>query len=595
MKKFVALIRNIFESYSYFMKLQWRLDPMGIFLVILPRIFSTLNAFVVVIFPGLILDSLVEDRRERAVSFIVSFALCEFLNACIEALFTRYGNVHQEIFSAGLNHMLVEKTTTLRQEQLEHPKVFEQYELARKCGEENSISGYLGDTVSIVFGLAELWGYLYLLREMPLWALGFFIAAVAVHVAAQRRIDKNTMEESELDTPIERRLGYLNYNLVEPEYGKEIRMFDLKGFLTEKRAYVKKEYIALLRTFGKSQLRAVLLSGMAGSVLSLVFYASAIFRFAMGALTVGAFTVTVNAMFRFSERVKNVASLMAGYQMKTERLGHVRSFLDIASAYTGKGEAESFQRGMAIEFVHVSYRYPGSEDYALEDVSLRIECGEKISIVGPNGAGKSTFIGLMLGLYKPTSGRILYNGSDIEDLDYGSYKKLFSVLPQDYQIFGFSILENILYTEEPSEAETAAAMESLEKAGLKEVVEKLPKQERTYLTQQFDPEGVALSGGEAQKLAIARTLNRDSAIFVLDEPTAALSPRSEFDIYQRFALVTEGKTVFLISHRLSGCRLCGRILVFQAGRLVEDGGHETLMGNGGLYAEMYAKQAEWYT
>lgn len=168
-------------------------------------------------------------------------------------------------------------------------------------------------------------------------------------------------------------------------------------------------------------------------------------------------------------------------------------------------------------------------------------------------------------------------------------------MPQDYQIFGFGILENILYMEEPSEAETAAAMESLEKAGLKEVVKKLPKQERTYLTQQFDPEGVALSGGEAQKLAIARTLNRDSAIFILDEPTAALSPRGEYDIYQRFAQVTEGKTVFLISHRLSGCRLCGRILVFQAGRLVEDGGHEVLMGNGGLYARMYAKQAEWYT
>lgn len=595
MKKFVASIKKILESYSYFMKLQWRLDRMGILLVVLPRLLRVLNAFIVVIFPGLILDSLVEGRQEQCVLYIAAFALYEFLDASIEALFTRAGNIHQEIFSARLNHMLVEKTTTLRQEQLEHPKVFEQYELARKCGEENSIFGYLGDTASIVFGLAELWGYLYLLREMSLWVLGFLVAVVAIHVAVQRRIDKNTMEESELDTPMERMIYYLNYQLMDPEYGKEIRMFDLKGFLTEKQAHVREEYYVLLRKYGKSRVRAVGLTNMAGSVLSLVFYASAILRFAMGALTVGAFTVTVNAMFRFSEGVRNVASLAVGYQMKAERLSHVRTFLDMTSAHTGTEEAEGFERGMTVEFVHVSYRYPGSENYALEDVSLRIGCGEKVSIVGPNGAGKSTFIGLMLGLYRPTSGKILYNGRDIEELDYDSYKKLFAVLPQDYQIFSFSILENILFTEQPSEAETVAAMESLDKAGLKEVVEKLPKRERTYLTQQFDPEGVALSGGEAQKLAIARVLYRDSAVFILDEPTAALSPRSEHDIYQRFAQVTEGKTVFLISHRLSGSRLCGRILVFQAGRLVEDGSHEALMQDGLLYAEMYAKQAEWYT
>ncbi len=588
-------MKKRWRCYQYFWKLQWKLDRMSLLLLLAPRLLNAAYTLLAVALPGLILDSLVSLEVRQCTTYIIFYAAVEFANAFLSALLDRSRSIHNEISSAKLGQMLVEKTKELRMEQFEQTQTLERYELARKCAEKNSVSQYLGSVISFVVGIGELAGLLYLLQDMPFWVLLCFVAAALVHAVAQLKIGKSKMQEDELEIPAERKLGYLNYELVKPEYAKEIRLFEMKKFLTEKQAQVKEEYYALLRKYSKSQVNALQSANIAGSVLSVVFYVYNILRFAAGALTVGMFTVSMNAMLRFSGRVNNLVSIAAGLEMKAQMLNKVRDFLEMVSAHAGTGAVSDFTSDAVIEFENVSYRYPGSDTYALKDISVRIHPGEKISVVGPNGAGKTTFIALMLGMYRPTSGTIRYNGMDIETFDYEAYKQLFSVLLQDFQIFSFTIRDNILFTSEPSEKEIAAARECMKKAGLSEVLDRLPKREDTYLTQRFDPNGVKLSGGEEQKLAIARVLNRNSAVFILDEPTAALSPRNEYEIYERFARLTDGKTVLFISHRLSACSLCDRILVFQDGALTEDGDHKTLMQNNRLYAEMFQKQTESYT
>lgn len=246
-----------------------------------------------------------------------------------------------------------------------------------------------------------------------------------------------------------------------------------------------------------------------------------------------------------------------------------------------------------IVFENVSFIYPNQEKKSLSNINLTIKKGERISIVGENGAGKTTFIKLLLRLYEPTEGRILFNGIDIRDIDYQDYQKIFSTVFQDYKLFAFRIIDNITSLE-GNEAEKEKVMKCLEKAGLSSKIEKLEHGLDTYLYNIYDEEGIELSGGESQKLAIARALYKDSPIVILDEPTAALDPRAEYEIYTRFLALVESKTSIFISHRLSSTKLCDRIVLFKDGSIEETGTHNELLQKGGLYAELFRMQAQFY-
>lgn len=244
------------------------------------------------------------------------------------------------------------------------------------------------------------------------------------------------------------------------------------------------------------------------------------------------------------------------------------------------------------QFQDVSFRYPGHEDYALRHVNLLLRPEERLALVGANGAGKSTLVKLLLRLYRPTEGRIYLNGVDIQSFDYGAYSQLFSVVFQDYKLFAFSIEENIRFEEEGGEERV---WESLEKSGMKEKVESLPEKEKTRLYRAYDEEGIELSGGESQKVGIARALYKDGEVVILDEPTASLDPLSEYEIYRRMDSLVEKKTSIYITHRLSSTRFSDRIVVLEKGRIEEEGSHEELLRRGGLYSRMFHLQADAYS
>lgn len=246
-----------------------------------------------------------------------------------------------------------------------------------------------------------------------------------------------------------------------------------------------------------------------------------------------------------------------------------------------------------LEVRDVSFKYPGSDDYVLKNINLKLTIGEKMAIVGMNGSGKTTFIKLLARLYDPTEGEILLNGIDIKKYDYDEYLQLFSVVFQDFGLFSFSLGQNIASSTDYQEE---AILSAIEDAGFINRYKKLPKGLDTYLYQNFDKDGVEVSGGEAQKIAMARAIYKDAPIVILDEPTAALDPIAEFEIYSHFDKIVGDKTALYISHRLSSCRFCDEIVVFHEGEIVQRGHHNKLVNDKeGKYHELWYAQAQYYT
>ena len=248
---------------------------------------------------------------------------------------------------------------------------------------------------------------------------------------------------------------------------------------------------------------------------------------------------------------------------------------------------------MEITFENVSFTYPYQKVQSLKNVNIIIRKGEKISIVGENGAGKTTFVKLLLRLYEPSEGRILLNGVDIKQIKYRDYIKLFSTVFQDYKLFAFKIGDNVTALDR-SKLYNNQVLKCINDAGLNAKVKNLDNGIDTYLYNIYDENGIELSGGEAQKLAIARALYKDSPVVILDEPTAALDPRAEYEIYTKFMTLVESKTSIFISHRLSSTKFCDRVIVFKDGRIVESGSHSELLKSEGYYAKLFNMQAQFY-
>ncbi|MEZ3472904.1 MAG: ATP-binding cassette domain-containing protein [Lachnospiraceae bacterium] len=244
-----------------------------------------------------------------------------------------------------------------------------------------------------------------------------------------------------------------------------------------------------------------------------------------------------------------------------------------------------------LEFSHVSFRYPGSTQDILKDVSMTFRIGEKLALVGLNGAGKTTLIKLLCRLYEPTAGEIRLNGINIAKYDYEEYIQIFSVVFQDFCLYDFPLEENVA---SGGVVDSARLQRALELAGFWERIQELPQKEKTLLRHE-NGQGVLLSGGEAQKVAIARALYKDAPFVILDEPAAALDPFAEAEVYENFNTLVQDKTAVYISHRMSSCKFCDRIVVLDGGRILEEGTHEALLQKKGRYYMLYSTQASYYT
>lgn len=336
----------------------------------------------------------------------------------------------------------------------------------------------------------------------------------------------------------------------------------------------------------------------AAAAVSAVFtglvYAFVCLKAWAGAFAVGSVAQYVGAITALSGSVGTLVSTWGEFRANAVFLRQTYKFLDTPSEmYQGSLTTEKrSDRNYEIEFRDVSFRYPGAEDYALRHVSMKFRVGERLAVVGENGSGKTTFIKLLCRLYDPTEGAILLNGIDIRKYDYDEYIALFSVVFQDFQLLSFSLGQNVAAAVQYNPERAKAC---LQKAGFGDRLAQLPDGLETKLYKDFDERGVQISGGEAQKIALARALYKDAPFVVLDEPTAALDPIAEMEVYEKFNEIVGDRTAVYISHRLSSCRFCDSIAVFDHGSIIQRGTHESLLQNeDGKYFALWNAQAQYY-
>lgn len=313
-----------------------------------------------------------------------------------------------------------------------------------------------------------------------------------------------------------------------------------------------------------------------------------------GAFGIGSVTQYVGAITALSGGLAKILEIVGEAGINAFYLEREFSFMDIPNQmYQGSLTVEKrADQHYEVEFRNVSFRYPNTENFALKNISMKFKVGQRLAVVGQNGSGKTTFIKLLCRLYDPTEGQILLNGIDIRKYDYREYMRVFSVVFQDFHLLAFSVGQNIAARES---YDRERAQSCCQKAGVWQRVASMASGMDTVLYKDLSEKGVEVSGGEAQKLAIARALYRDSAFLILDEPTAALDPLSEYEIYARLSEIVEDKTAVYISHRLSSCRFCDEILVFHKGCLVQQGSHERLLAQeDGKYRELWNAQAQYY-
>ncbi len=364
-----------------------------------------------------------------------------------------------------------------------------------------------------------------------------------------------------------------------------------KSFLAENLFGVKSDIAKLARG-------PIGLYGAASSAISHAFtglvYVFVCLKAWGGAFGIGAVTQYVGAITLLSGGVASLFSTLGEMRVNTAFLRTAYEFLDIKNTmYQGSLTVEKrADRNYEIEFRDVSFRYPGAEAWALSHVSMKFRVGERLAVVGRNGSGKTTFIKLLCRLYDPTEGEILLNGIDIRKYDYAEYLSVFSVIFQDFKLFAFPLGQNVAASAAP---ERARVEECLKKAGFGERLKEMPLGIETCLYKDFDETGVEISGGEGQKLAIARALYKDAPFIVMDEPTAALDPVAEYEVYSKFNEIIGDKTAIFISHRLSSCRFCDEVAVFDLGSVVQKGSHEALLKEeNGAYSKLWFAQAQYY-
>lgn len=393
--------------------------------------------------------------------------------------------------------------------------------------------------------------------------------------------------------PVWRKREYMTYTCLNFDSAKDIRLFGMKKWLLGKQREILSEkqdrmlYSKTLWIYNSIFSHGMLVLSTAA------IYGILIFIVLGTDMSIGDFTLYVGLSTTFTSALTNVLNDLGGFKSNSLKIDDFRSFIDLESDSEEDCIAVPQTDKYVFEFKNVSFQYKGQENYALKNLNLTLEAGKKMAVVGLNGAGKTTFIKLLLRLYDPTEGVILLNGTDIRKYKRKEYYELFSPVFQNVEVFAFPMAENISM-KKTEETDRELSRECAEKAGLKEKLDTLENGVDTELLKVLHDDGIDLSGGEKQKLALARALYKNAPVIVLDEPTAALDALAEYNLYKSFNEIIGNKSAVYISHRLSSTRFCDSIAMFKAGELAERGTHEELLAKGGAYAEMFEIQAQYY-
>ena len=475
-------------------------------------------------------------------------------------------------------------------EQAENAKVFELYDKAYDGLYDSSDVDYTIFTVLVskIFSLIAV-GYVF--SSIHIGLLVFVLVTLIIEFILDLYKNTKLHEKDKEISSLSYKTNYITQTLTDYKIARDIFIYQSKDFFLNKYDNVKSEVLRLSKEKKKIGIRFDLISGIINFVRTCIIYIVAIIKYINGELPIANFLLFYNAVKQMAYAIWQILSSFSSIFKMCERFDDYVEYKKISESNRALGNCKVENKRPTFEFVNVSYRYPNQKFDAVKNISFKIEQGQTAAIVGNNGAGKSTIIKLILRLYKATEGDILLNGMSIYEYSYDDYIAYMSIVFQDYMLYSFTIKENILFDNEENEEELNTILKDI---GLEEKINSLPMKLDTPYTKRLYEDGVEFSGGQEQKLVIARCLAKNANVLILDEPTSALDPLSEYDIYKRISTIKANAFTIFISHRLSTTRFSDKILVLDDGELVEEGSHEELMLKKGLYYKTFLMQTSFY-
>lgn len=584
-------------------------------LLIICKFLASAEIFVNILLGSRILDMVV---TRQPVSDTMQLVLIMVLSSCLIIL-ARWGlenilRVMEQKLVSCMRRSIANHCLTLDYEVLEKKETLEMIQKAEDgMNAGGGLVAFLHDLassveqlVTIVYSVVILTGLFLPIPKTVTGMAGFLnqwysaliliavlILSTALRYALARYLNRIEHKSFERNVEFNRGFSYFFSLIYQYQLGKDIRLYRMQDKIINEMNKNAEQLEQSGQWMQKRRLPYLVGRSATNYLLLFSAYAYVGLKVICGLISVGGTMKYVSTITKLSEGLGHMMENYSSLSIKGEYLANYYDFLSLKNKkYDGTLPVEKRNDNeYLIEFRDVSFHYPNQKQTVLSHVSMKFTIGEKMAIVGPNGAGKSTFIKLLCRLYDPTEGEILLNGIDIRLYDYEEYMKILSVVFQDYQLFSFSLAENVAAS---LEYDREQVTQCLIKAGFEKQLSKFPDGIDTNLYQ-MQENGIEISGGESQKIALARALYKDASIVILDEPTSALDPVSEFEIYRHFDEMVDGRTSVYISHRMSSCRFCSRILVFDDGRIVQDGNHEKLLNEtDSLYAKLWEAQAVYY-
>lgn len=594
---------------------QWRLGKKYFLLFVLQQIAVKSIPFMGFIYMTRIVDALMKNDMTSISSFIIQYLMIllvlQISNGFLTPLVENERTLLTQILFAEPNKKMI----SMHYHYAESSKVREQLDSINRLmmsGQssltmiELRLQPILSGIITLVWGTVLLFPLFQIDFQLlpsgfwwlnPLIMIAFFILLVSAMVINQLRVsEKSAKKLNEMLEDLQETNAKFHYEdsiLEDVKSGKEIRLYNLTDKMVEQKDKENKYTRKMLEENYGNFIKSMVPSNGLFQVMNYIIYAYVGLLVLLGILPIALIIQLSNALSQMVSELPQVIQQFMMMISAPEQLKEYYEFMDLPDEEkVGSLPVEKrLDHDYQLSVENVSFTYPDTDEIVLKNISEKFEVGKKYAIVGENGSGKTTFIKLLTRLYEPTEGEIHLNKIDAQKYDLQEYFNLFGVVFQDYRLLGFNIGQNI--SVEPK-YDSDIVMGNLEDVDLGTFIRSLPQQLKTYLGTEFDDSGVNISGGQEQKIALARALYKDASVMILDEPTAALDPLTEYEIYQKFDRIVEDKTAFYISHRLSSTRLCDEVLVFDEGEIVQRGSHEELVDQPGKYHDLWTAQAQYY-
>ncbi len=584
--------QGLLSNCAFLMKFAYKTNR-SVFFSKIPRIIlDVASPFIPIVFVRLILNEITIGKDVRRLFlYVILFAGTSFIKDLLGSVLDYYVTNQTEITVRKIKNRLGKIVMEMPYGDAEQPQI---RDFITRAQDGTNFTQVIDQLSSIITSFITIAGMAAVIITIQPVIFVFVALVVSFRLIADRK-NRNLWEKWRPILASNMRKSNYCFRIMKTiEFGKEVRINNLQNWIYNKLDDTREGYLKIMTHTNTEFRRNDILPSIISILQECAVYFILAYRVVFKGMSIGDFSMYVTSVNTFSDNVSSIVWAISSFMETGLFVKDFRYCIEIAEK-SRKADGQPISAidkdNIVLQFNNVSFKYPNTDRYILKNISLTLKKGESISIVGVNGAGKTTLIKLICRLYEPTEGEILLGGVDIQSYSYEEYIGLVGAVFQDFKLFSFSVRENVSFNESSDDDKI---FDCLRRSGLEKKIDGLQNGIDTNISKEFDSRGIEFSGGEGQKLAMARTLYKDAPIIILDEPASALDPLAEAEIYEKFHSITKDKTAIYISHRLSSCRFCDKIAVLDKGKIAQYGSHGELMEQDGLYSDMWNMQAQYY-